>query len=87
MPVSEVCEAPPASGPWRPDVSFCGCRRQEREELIQEWSPEPLVPEDADQKPVKYDIVQGKVRGRCLSASYQACRASGKQEILDRFKP
>ncbi|XP_037071533.1 serine palmitoyltransferase 1-like isoform X2 [Pollicipes pollicipes] len=34
---------------------------KEREELIQEWTPEPLVPDDADQEPIKYDVIQGKV--------------------------
>ncbi|XP_043215772.1 serine palmitoyltransferase 1-like isoform X1 [Amphibalanus amphitrite] len=33
----------------------------EKEELIQEWTPEPLVPDDADLNPIKYDVIQGKV--------------------------
>ena len=42
---------------------MCVLRVQEREELIQEWTPEPLVPDDADQNPIKYDVIQGKASG------------------------
>ena len=47
---------------------------QEKEELIQEWTPEPLVPDDADQNPIKYDVIQGKVRNAqssCMLARHR----------------
>ena len=48
---------------------------QEREELIQEWTPEPLVPDDADQDPIKYDVIQGKVT-KCIKLGSHALSAN-----------